>query len=100
MTAAYFWLHRFEGFKIFGLPPDPFNGIQGLGFIAFLAGLNVLALFSKSHALDVTSHLVGLAWGVASGMVLERRRRERKAVEDQESRPADLAVMAPTSPAK
>ena len=82
VTAAYFWMHRFEGFKLFGLPPDPMNGVPGLAFIGLVVGLNVAAMFSKRTNLDVASHLTGLAVGMAAGRMLElkkeARRRERE----------------------
>jgi rhomboid-like protein len=76
VATAYFWLHRFDGFKILGLPPDPATGIQGLGFIGLMLALNMTAVFSKNaHRIDVMSHLMGMAVGLAAGAVLERRHK-------------------------
>jgi rhomboid-like protein len=76
VATAYFWLHRFDGFKILGLPPDPATGIQGLGFIGLMLALNLTAVFSKNaHRIDVVSHLMGMAVGLAAGAVLEKRHR-------------------------
>ncbi|KAB5551367.1 hypothetical protein GE09DRAFT_1125932 [Coniochaeta sp. 2T2.1] len=76
VATAYFWLHRFDGFKILGLPPDPATGIQGLGFIGLMLALNLTAVFSKNaHRIDVMSHLMGMLVGLAAGVVLERRHK-------------------------
>jgi rhomboid-like protein len=74
VATAYFWIHRFDGFKILGLPPDPASGIQGLGFIGLLLALNLAAVFSKNaHRIDVVSHLMGMAVGLGAGVLLEKR---------------------------
>jgi len=76
VATAYFWLHRFDGFKILGLPPDPATGIQGLGFIGLMLALNLTAIFSKNaHRIDVVSHLMGIAVGLAAGALLEKRHK-------------------------
>ncbi|KAK1757454.1 rhomboid protein 1, mitochondrial [Echria macrotheca] len=75
VMGAYFWRYRFDGFKLFGLPPDPFNGVPGVAFIGLLTGLNIAAMFSRGHKIDVTSHLVGLGTGVLAAQVLEARRK-------------------------
>ncbi|KAK3362137.1 hypothetical protein B0T24DRAFT_641254 [Lasiosphaeria ovina] len=77
IAGAYFWMHRFDGFKVLGLPPDPMNGIQGLNFIGLIVALNVAAMFSKRHMLDIASHFVGLAVGMAAGHFLEKRKEEQ-----------------------
>lgn len=75
--TAYFWLHRFEGFKIFGLPPDPYTGVQGMAFIGLAAGINIWGLFSKGHLVDVVSHLGGLVAGIIAGHLLEQKKKAR-----------------------
>ncbi|KAK3694090.1 hypothetical protein B0T22DRAFT_61128 [Podospora appendiculata] len=77
--GAYFWMNRFEGFKFFGLPPDPSSGVPGLAFIGLLAGLN-LAAFTSSAArrIDVTSHLAGMSVGLLAGHLLERKKEAKK----------------------
>lgn len=96
VATAYFWLHRFDGFKILGLPPDPATGIQGLGFIGLMLAINLTAMFSKNaHRIDVMSHLMGMAVGLAAGAVLERRHKAPTARQMplQHSRTTDLGVM-------
>jgi rhomboid-like protein len=79
IMAAYFWLHRSEGFKIFGLPPDPSNGVQGLGFLGLLLGAVIAGFFSKTEKLDNMGHLVGLVMGcVAASWVKWRGRGPEK----------------------
>ncbi|KAJ9157423.1 Rhomboid-domain-containing protein [Pleurostoma richardsiae] len=80
VTTAYFWLHRFEGFKILGLPPDPYRGVQGLGFIGLLLSLNLAALLPGrgEHMIDVVSHMGGMGAGLACAALLEKRREARK----------------------
>ncbi|KAK3362730.1 hypothetical protein B0T25DRAFT_418890, partial [Lasiosphaeria hispida] len=77
VAVAYFWMHRYECFKLFGLPPEPFNGVPGMGFIGLLVGLNISAMFAKVPKVDVVSHLVGMAVGALAGHLLERQREER-----------------------
>ncbi|SPQ18848.1 cf9ae228-55c8-42a2-b1c0-81a5fbbe8894 [Thermothielavioides terrestris] len=73
--AAYFWLHRFEYFKIFGLPPPPSEGIQGLALLALAAGLNLSGYFTAARfKVDITSHLVGMVAGIVAAYLLERTR--------------------------
>ncbi|KKY29598.1 putative rhomboid protein 1 [Diaporthe ampelina] len=68
VVCCYFWLHRFEGFKILDLPPDPANGIQGLGIIGLIVGLNLIPLFKQLPGQkDWISHLAGIATGIGDG---------------------------------
>ncbi|KAL2269984.1 hypothetical protein VTJ83DRAFT_2168 [Remersonia thermophila] len=77
--AAYLWLHRFEFFKVFGLPPPPSEGVQGLTLLALVAGLNIGAVFlARRHTIDITSHLVGIGAGVLSAYLVEKRREARR----------------------
>lgn len=80
VICCYFWLHRFEGFKILDLPPDPANGIQGLGIIGLIVGLNLIPLFrSLPGQKDWISHLAGIATGIGfAGLIEERRQSEKK----------------------
>ncbi|KAK1973814.1 hypothetical protein LZ30DRAFT_609795 [Colletotrichum cereale] len=65
VTTAYFWMHRFDSFKVLGLPPDPMNGPQGLGFIALILGFHVYAFFRRGRqTIDLTSHLFGMLAGL------------------------------------
>ena len=79
LCAAYFWLHRYDEFKIFGYPPDPLSGPQGLAFIGLILGFHVLGMFGKRlHNVDIASHLGGmLAGGV--GVALVKRRLDDQA---------------------
>ncbi|KAK1769882.1 hypothetical protein QBC33DRAFT_576422 [Phialemonium atrogriseum] len=78
VAAAYFWMHRFDGFKILGLPPDPSTGVQGLGFIGLMLAVNISAMFSKNHMLDIASHISGIGVGIAAGHLLEKKMNEKK----------------------
>ncbi|KAK3336045.1 hypothetical protein B0T19DRAFT_395845 [Cercophora scortea] len=79
VMGAYFWMNRFEGFKIFGLPPDPSTGVQGLAFLGLLVGLNLAALASsKHHQMDLSSHFVGLSVGLVAGHLLEKKKEAKK----------------------
>lgn len=80
LAGAYFWLHKFEGFKVLELPPEPFGGIQGLGCIAMMVALNVG--MSRAGA-DVVSHFGGLAFGIAMAELVKRR-KEAPAEEEPE----------------
>lgn len=80
VVCCYFWIHRFEGFKILDLPPDPANGIQGLGIIGLIVGLNLIPLFRHLPGQkDWISHLAGIATGIGfAGLIEERRESEKK----------------------
>ncbi|KAI1467494.1 rhomboid-domain-containing protein [Daldinia caldariorum] len=79
IIAAFFWLHKYDEFKLFGFPPDPMSGPQGLAFIGLILGLHVLPLFSrKGHNTDIPSHLGGMVAGIA-GAELIKRHMDQKA---------------------
>lgn len=76
--AAYLWLHRFDHFKILGLPPPPSEGIQGLSFLALAAAVEIGGYFTaRRFEIDITAHLVGMGVGVVSAYLVERRRLAR-----------------------
>ncbi|KAI0899449.1 hypothetical protein F4806DRAFT_452730 [Annulohypoxylon nitens] len=78
IIAGFFWLHKNDEFKLFGYPPDPWSGPQGLSFIGLILGLHVLPLISrKAHGLDTVSHLAGLLGGVVSAELIKRQMDEK-----------------------
>ncbi|KAK4648641.1 uncharacterized protein QC761_112000 [Podospora bellae-mahoneyi] len=80
--GAYCWMHRLDGHRIFGFPPPPSEGLQGIVFLAFVVATNISFLFSRAarSRIDVTSHFAGLAAGVAAGeWILRRKEAEKKA---------------------
>ncbi|XWW92656.1 hypothetical protein V2A60_000581 [Cordyceps javanica] len=81
LCAAYFWEHRMDGFKFFGLPE---NGVHG---VIFLAGLLALQLAGLGKALarkiDLASHLAGFAAGIASIEAIQRTARQRQSSEGE-----------------
>ncbi|OLN81402.1 Rhomboid protein 1, mitochondrial [Colletotrichum chlorophyti] len=82
VAAAYFWMHRFDSFKVLGFPPDPMNGPQGLGFLALILGFHVYAFFGKARqTIDLTSHLVGMMAGIV-GIEMVARGPQEKVRED------------------
>ncbi|KAK0633487.1 hypothetical protein B0T14DRAFT_506969 [Immersiella caudata] len=83
LVGAYFWMYRFEGFKLLGLPPDPSNGIPGLAFIGLLISLNITAMFSKSAGWDVTSHMVGIATGMVAGHLMEKKKEAKRLAQEK-----------------
>ncbi|KAH6689138.1 hypothetical protein F5X68DRAFT_205048 [Plectosphaerella plurivora] len=63
--TGYFWLHRFDSFKILNFPPDPLDGPQGLVFIAMAIGLHIWGVTRKGAKItDYPSHLAGMATGL------------------------------------
>ncbi|KAI2623001.1 rhomboid-domain-containing protein [Hypomontagnella submonticulosa] len=79
IVAAFFWLHKYDEFKLIGYPPDPMSGPQGLAFIGLILGLHILPLFSKKvHNIDIASHLGGMLAGVV-GADLVKRHMDAKA---------------------
>lgn len=77
-AVAYFWLHRWDGFKVFGLPPDPAHGVQGLGFIGLFTAVNLAGVASPGvrKATDLAAHFAGIAAGLLIGSYLEKKKEE------------------------
>ena len=75
LCGAYFWLHRYSEFKIFGYPPDPMSGPQGLAFIGLIIGCHIIGMFGKrvNRGVDVASHLGGMFAGIAGVDLIKRR---------------------------
>jgi len=76
---AYFWSHAMDRFKIFGLPPDPAEGIHGLVFAGLLMGLNVAGMMFGGHIFDVVSHNAGVAFGLFAGTLMKWKRESQQA---------------------
>lgn len=78
--CAYFWLYRFDGFKILGLPPDPYEGIQGLGFIGLVMAFFALVPLVRGQGggVDWTSHLAGMLTGIGCASLMEGRWKKVK----------------------
>ncbi|OAQ72364.1 rhomboid family protein [Pochonia chlamydosporia 170] len=75
LCSAYFWEHRNDGFKIFGLPKD---GVHGIVFLAMIAALQMAAFGrTKKLKVDIASHLSGMAAGIGGIEMLNRTRRRR-----------------------
>lgn len=79
--CAYFWLYRFDGFKILGLPPDPYEGLQGLGVIGLLVSFFALVPMVRAQGggVDWMSHLAGMLAGMGCASLMEGRWRRAKA---------------------
>ncbi|KAL6919245.1 hypothetical protein ACHAPO_004357 [Fusarium lateritium] len=75
VCAAFFWDHRLDGFKFFGLPQD---GVPGIIFLALVC-VPQLAAFGKTVKLqiDIASHLFGIATGVLGMELINRKRGDR-----------------------
>lgn len=72
LCAAYFWLHRDDGFRFLGLPED---GVHGVVFLALLAGTQLArigSIWSRTNRIDVVSHVAGMLAGVGGIEVLKR----------------------------
>lgn len=81
VVCAYFWLYRFDGFKILGLPPDPYEGMQGLGIIGLLVAFYALVPMVRAQGggVDWMSHLAGMLVGMGCASAMEGRWRVAKA---------------------
>jgi rhomboid-like protein len=75
VCAAFFWDHRLDGFRFFGLPQD---GVPGIIFLALLC-VPQLAALGKTVKLqiDLASHLFGLASGILGMELINRKRGDR-----------------------
>ncbi|SPN97012.1 uncharacterized protein DNG_00528 [Cephalotrichum gorgonifer] len=69
LTAAYFYLHAWDKFRIMGFPAPPSEGVDGVAFLVAVLAWNLLSMFTpvRISQTDVVSHLGGLFTG--AGMV-------------------------------
>ncbi|KAK7448261.1 hypothetical protein CaCOL14_002535 [Colletotrichum acutatum] len=97
VATAYFWMHRFDSFKVLGFPPDPMNGPQGLGFIALILGFHIYAFFRRGkQTIDLTSHLFGMLTGLVGIEFVTGRKAEGARVDGLEKKArGDLVADAP-----
>ncbi|KAK1639212.1 hypothetical protein BDP81DRAFT_314467 [Colletotrichum phormii] len=96
VATAYFWMHRFDSFKVLGFPPDPMNGPQGLGFIALILGFHIYAFFRRGkQTIDLTSHLFGMLAGLVGIEFVTGRKVEGARVDGLEKKRGDLVADAP-----
>ncbi|KAF3762329.1 hypothetical protein M406DRAFT_72338 [Cryphonectria parasitica EP155] len=86
--CAYFWLYRFDGFKILGLPPDPYEGLQGLGIIGLIMAFFALVPLVRGQGggVDWMSHLAGMVTGIGCASLMEGRWRVAKEEEEQQQK--------------
>ncbi|KAK8116734.1 Rhomboid protein 1 [Apiospora kogelbergensis] len=81
IMAAYFWMHKNDEFKVFGYPPSPMAGPQGIIFLGLIMGLQLAALFSKRRAVyDIPAHLGGMTVGVLGMDVIRKQLDDRARV--------------------
>ncbi|KAK1711495.1 hypothetical protein BDP67DRAFT_545294 [Colletotrichum lupini] len=98
VATAYFWMHRFDSFKVLGFPPDPMNGPQGLGFIALILGFHIYAFFRRGkQTIDLTSHLFGMLAGLVGIEFVTGRKAEGARADglDKKKARGDLVADAP-----
>lgn len=87
VCSAYFWEHRKDGFKLFGLPD---NGVHGIVFWSLLVALQLATIGSTAkQKLDVASHLVGTICGVV-GIELIQRSQAKRANEQKDKQVFEL----------
>lgn len=81
LCAAYFWEHRMDGFKFFGLPE---NGVHGIIFLAGLLALQLAGLGKTlARKIDLASHLAGFAAGILSIELIQRTQRQKQVAQAQ-----------------
>ncbi|PKS10500.1 hypothetical protein jhhlp_002252 [Lomentospora prolificans] len=73
ITAAYFWLHLWDKFRIMGFPAEPSEGVDGIAFLISVLIWNLVAAIapSKVAQADIVSHMGGLLSGVGLVHVLQ-----------------------------
>ncbi|KAH7170882.1 hypothetical protein EDB81DRAFT_182608 [Dactylonectria macrodidyma] len=76
LCSAYFWDHRTDGFKFFGLPQD---GVHGIVFLAllFVPQLSYIGRTAKVQ-IDLVSHVVGMLAGIVGIQYINRGEPERE----------------------
>jgi hypothetical protein len=86
IMATYFWLHRTDTFKFGHYPPEPFDGVPGIVFLAIIAGSN-LAKISKilTSKVDRISHVAGGLFGITYVEILRKcRQAQAQALADED----------------
>jgi rhomboid-like protein len=83
IAMAYLWLHRFDNFKILGIPPDPMEGPHGLAFMGLIIGLHIVAFMSPTvrRTIDLPSHVGGILAGILGVEWMQRSKRISKGEE-------------------
>ncbi|KAL7963539.1 hypothetical protein V8C34DRAFT_265873 [Trichoderma compactum] len=78
LCSAYFWEHRSDGFKIFGLPQD---GVHGIVFLALITAVQLAGL-GKTVKLkvDIASHISGIIAGILGIELINRTERRKTPV--------------------
>ncbi|KAI1359644.1 hypothetical protein F5Y08DRAFT_319062 [Xylaria arbuscula] len=98
LITAFFWMHKFDEFKVFGYPPDPLSGPQGLGFIGLILGVHLIPLFLKRVSnVDMASHFGGMLAG-ALGIDLARTYMEHRA--EARAKRLDMRLLSTTAEIK
>lgn len=78
ITAAYFFLHLHDKFRMMGFPAPPAEGVDGFPFLIALVAWNLIPLFAPARlagavaagSADVMSHLGGLFSGIGAVYLL------------------------------
>ena len=72
ITAAYFYLHAWDKFRIMGFPAPPAEGVDGFAFLVSVVLWNAIAAFAPARLVsaDVISHLAGMFSGIGVVAVL------------------------------
>ncbi|KFA53557.1 hypothetical protein S40293_09147 [Stachybotrys chartarum IBT 40293] len=73
ICGAYFWEHRNDGFRFFGLPDE---GVHGVVFLALQAGVHLAAALRPTAKIDVASHVLGWVTGILGMELFSRHRRK------------------------
>lgn len=83
LCSAYFWEHRADGFKIFGLPQD---GVHGIVFLALITAVQLAGL-GKTVKLkvDIASHIAGIIAGILGIELLNRTERRKTPLGDDKT---------------
>lgn len=83
LCSAYFWEHRMDGFKIFGLPQD---GVHGIVFLAMITALQLAGLGRTAKLkVDIASHLSGIVAGILGIELIKRAERRDVSGEQRKS---------------
>ena len=83
VLGAYYWDHRDDRFRIFGLPQD---GVHGIVWWALLVGFSVFEAFSTfavKNRTDVVGHVAGLVAGMLGIELMNWAGLGRKKTEEE-----------------
>lgn len=86
VLGAYYWDHREDRFRIFGLPQDGVHGIVWWGLLVGLTVFEAFSTFAVRNRTDVVGHVAGLVSGMAGVELMNWAGLGRKKTVEEEEK--------------